>query len=165
MKCEHCDKPAVVHETIIKSGIDTEVHLCAEHAIAAGYPLPLEQPIADIFPQLAAVAKVEGASTKERSSKCHACGLTFASFRKTAMLGCATCYDAFMPMIEQVIERAQVGATHHLGRSPKGGAEVERTQLLRAKLMRDLESAVATEQYERAAKIRDELKALDTTLP
>lgn len=165
MKCDHCDKPAVVHEIVIRNSVSTEVHLCAEHAIAAGYPLPIEQPIADIFPQLGSVAKVEGIRTKERSPKCQACGLTFTVFRKSATLGCPACYDAFMPMIEQVIELAQCGATHHVGRSPRGGAEAERLQNLRAKLMRDLEISITAEQYERAAKLRDELKALDTPKP
>jgi protein-arginine kinase activator protein McsA len=70
-----------------------------------------------------------------------------------------------MPMIEKVIESAQDGATHHLGRSPVGGAEIERVQNLRVKMMRDLEAAIAAEQYERAAKLRDELKALDSPSP
>ncbi|MSR44025.1 MAG: hypothetical protein EXS15_01515 [Phycisphaerales bacterium] len=165
MKCDHCDKHALVHEIVIRNGVSAEVHLCPEHAIAAGYPLPIESPIADIFPQLAAAVKVEGARSKERSQTCHACGLTFGEFRKTATLGCPACYDAFMPMIEQMIERAQAGATHHVGRAPTGGAEAERSQVLRAKIMRDLELAVASEQYERAAKFRDALNALDAPPP
>lgn len=165
MNCDHCDKPAVVHEIVIKGGDSKEVHLCSDHAIAAGYPLPVEQPLADIFPKLGSVAKVEAAKSKERSAKCAACGLTFTIFRKSATLGCPACYDAFMPMIEKVIESAQDGATHHLGRTPVGGAEIERVQNLRVKMMRDLEAAIAAEQYERAAKLRDELKALDSPSP
>ncbi len=164
MKCDLCDKAAVVHEIIIRNAISAEVHLCAEHAIAAGYPLPVEQPIADIFPQIAEVAKVEGAKSKERTSRCGACGLTYPAFRKSGHLGCPACYDAFSPALDQVIERAQAGATHHVGRSPRGsdgGAHAERVLAMRAKLMRDLESAIAAEQYERAAKLRDELKAFD----
>ena len=70
-----------------------------------------------------------------------------------------------MPMLEQIISRAQGGATHHLGQSPDGGVEAERIQILRAKLMRDLDAAISAEQYERAAKLRDELKALDSPDP
>ena len=99
MNCDHCDKPAVVHEIVIKGGDSKEVHLCSDHAIAAGYPLPVEQPLADIFPKLGSVAKVEAAKSKERSAKCAACGLTFTVFRKSATLGCPACYDAFMPII------------------------------------------------------------------
>ncbi len=164
MKCDLCDKAAVVHEIIIRNGISAEVHLCAEHAIAAGYPLPIEQPIADIFPQIAEVAKVEGAKSREKAARCEACGLTYSAFRKSGQLGCPACYDAFSPALDQVIERAQAGATHHVGRSPRGsdgGAHAERVFAMRAKLMRDLESAIASEQYERAAKLRDELKAFD----
>ncbi len=175
MKCDICDKAAVVHETLIRNALAVEVHLCAEHAIAAGYPLPIEQPIADIFPQLGEVAKVEGGISggvsasvsvskgKERVPRCTACGLTYTAFRKSGHCGCPACYDAFSPALDQVIERAQAGATHHVGRSPTGdgGANAERLQAMRAKLMRDLESAIASENYERAAKVRDELRLFD----
>ncbi len=166
MKCDLCDKAAVVHEIIIRNGVSAEVHLCAEHAIAAGYPLPIEQPIADIFPQITEVAKVQGTGGKERTPRCSACGLTYPAFRKSGHLGCPACYDAFSPALDQVIERAQAGATHHVGRSPRGdgGQQSQQRQAMRAQLMRDLESAVAAEQYERAARLRDELKAIDESV-
>ena len=35
-KCDLCDKPAVVHEVTVKNGVKKEMHLCEEHADAAG---------------------------------------------------------------------------------------------------------------------------------
>ncbi len=36
IKCDYCDKPAVVHEVTFKNGQKNEVHLCEEHAQEAG---------------------------------------------------------------------------------------------------------------------------------
>ncbi len=41
LKCDYCDKPAVVHEVTVKNGQKNEVHLCEEHAQEAGVALPL----------------------------------------------------------------------------------------------------------------------------
>jgi protein arginine kinase activator len=162
MKCDLCNKAAVVHEVIIQGGKSTELHLCAEHAIEKGLPVPMQQPLADILPALGGVVKVEGAIGKgQQQARCPACGLTFSEFKKSGSLGCPACYDSFMPMIAQVIERAQAGATAHVGHSPAPSHDAERVQRQRSKLMTDLEQAIAAEQYERAAQLRDELKALD----
>lgn len=162
MKCDLCNKPAVVHEVIIQGGKSTELHLCAEHAIEKGLAVPTQQPLADILPALGGVVKVEGViGRSQQQARCTACGCTFADFKKVGSLGCPACYDSFMPMIAQVIERAQAGATAHVGHSPAPSLDAERVQRLRSKLMTELENAIAAEQYERAAQLRDELKALE----
>ncbi|MSR29072.1 MAG: DNA helicase UvrB [Phycisphaerales bacterium] len=163
MNCDRCPKAAVVHEVTIRDGVTREVHLCAEHASEAGYSLPTEQPVAKLLESFlaAAAAGVAGSPAQERSKGCAACGLTFAAFKQAGALGCAACYDALMPMIGQIIERSQGGAVAHVGRRPVGSESVQRTQAVRAKLLRDLEAAVTAEQYERAATLRDEIAALD----
>jgi protein-arginine kinase activator protein McsA len=66
-----------------------------------------------------------------------------------------------MPMLGDIIERAQAGATAHTGMHPRGSDDSQRVQAVRASLMRDLEAAITAEQYERAASIRDQLTSLD----
>ena len=57
-------------------------------------------------------------------------------------------------------EGAQGGALQHVGRAPtRAAGDAQRSALLK-KLMRDLEAAVAAEQYERAARLRDAIKDL-----
>lgn len=159
MKCDRCNSPAVVHELVIRDGVTREVHLCAEHALAAGLAVPAVQPVAEVLLHIAKSSPSEGARGRALSS-CASCGLSFAEFRKTGTLGCPGCYDSFQPMLGQVIERAQAGGTAHVGRAPKAAAEVELRRVRREKLMRELESAVTAEQYERAARLRDELAAI-----
>lgn len=162
MKCDRCDKKATVHDVLIKEGKPIDIHLCTDHAIEAGYSVIPEVSLQVI------TGKAKGASAqlplgahREKPMKCAACGLTFAAFRKTGRLGCSACYDAFMPTLGAVIERAQAGATSHIGRRPTGSDEVQRRQDLRMRLLKEIEKAIAAEQYERAAQIRDEIHKLD----
>ena len=159
MKCDHCENPAVVHELLIRNGTTKEVHLCAEHALAAGLAVPAAQPVAEVLLHIAKSTQGESARTRALAS-CTGCGVSFAEFRKTGTLGCPACYDSFQPMLGQVIERAQAGGTAHVGRAPKAAAEIELRRVRREKLMRELETAVSAEQYERAARLRDELAAI-----
>ncbi|MBX3355330.1 MAG: UvrB/UvrC motif-containing protein [Phycisphaeraceae bacterium] len=157
-KCDHCDKPAVVHEVVIRNGKTSEVHLCAEHAQAHGFeipPLPVTTLLSKIVEQHGEVRRGKGTGT------CPGCGLTVLEFRQSGILGCPSCYDAFQPDLGTLIARAQAGATHHVGRAPSGSPGRVERGLQRARLLQELQAAVAAEQYERAARLRDRLHALD----
>ena len=56
--CDHCAKPAVVHNTVIVGGKVTEVHLCEEHASAAGIQMPGHAPIDALLARAAVSAGV-----------------------------------------------------------------------------------------------------------
>ena len=91
--------------------------------------------------------------------------MTFGEFRQMGTLGCPDCYEAFNEQLSSLIERAQNGATHHRGKTPaRAGGSVDR-QLLVQQLVKELNQAVAAEQYERAAKLRDHLRNLTPERP
>jgi protein arginine kinase activator len=165
MKCDLCNKAAVVHEVTVRNGIKKEVHLCETHAKEAGIVLPGQQPINQLLTQF--VISQSGkpakaaAQSKVQAKVCSGCGLSFAQFKQTGRVGCAQCYDAFDPELGALIERAQNGGNHHTGKSPKrAGTSIDR-QLLIQRLVRELDHAVAAEQYERAAQLRDRLNSMD----
>ena len=110
---------------------------------------------------------------------CPGCGMTFARFRETARLGCASCYTHFEKTLGPLIARAQEGATHHIGKLPKravtcastpenkrslmevlGRAE-ERARKMAA-LRDQLHTALTSERYEQAALIRDQIEQLQS---
>jgi protein arginine kinase activator len=159
MKCDLCDKPAVVHEVTVRSGMKKEVHLCEVHARDAGISLPATPPINQLLTQF--VISQAGKPSKQVNKTCTLCGLTFAEFRHTGKVGCPECYKAFEEQLLPLIEKAQNGGTSHSGKSPRrAGTSIDR-QLLIQKLMKELEHAVAAEQYERAAKLRDRLSSME----
>ena len=65
-----------------------------------------------------------------------------------------------MPQLGTVIERAQAGAVHHVGRAPRRLEGLADRAAMRSKLLQELDAAVAAEQYERAASLRDRLQSL-----
>lgn len=162
MKCDFCDKPAVVHEVTVKNGVKKEIHLCEAHAKEAGVAIPTHQPINQLLTQFVMSHSAKAGAAAKR--KCASCGISFGQFRQSGTLGCPDCYEAFEKQLAPLIERAQNGATHHRGKSPRrAGSSIDRPHLIR-QLTKELDQAVAAEQYERAAKLRDRLRSLDTEL-
>lgn len=158
--CDHCDQPAVVHETVIKGGVAKEVHLCETHAAEFGYgPGSGPVPVASLL-----TAFVAGPVTPNAVRGCPGCGTTLGQIRQTGTLGCSECYATFESALAPIVQRAQAGSVGHVGRGPTAASAREAKVALRAKLVRELEEAVASEQYERAARIRDRIHELAGTL-
>ena len=113
--CDCCPNPAVVHETIVRDGVRTEVHLCAEHAIDRGYLLPTNVGQALVVGKLLEKATQAAA----RSVKaCPSCAMTMQGLRETGLVGCSDCYRHFEEELAAIIGRTQEGAATHVGRHP-----------------------------------------------
>ena len=87
---------------------------------------------------------------------CPRCGMTYAEFRRGGMLGCADCYRAFHKPLEELLVRVS-GNAQHTGRKVAVKMAIDRKK---QKLMR----AIAEEEYETAAALRDEIRALTAQL-
>lgn len=161
MKCDLCNKPAVVHEVTISGGEKKEVHLCLEHAQAAGVAIPGQQPINKLLSQFVIGKKNPPGQGQAR---CGGCGCTFAQIKQTNLIGCPECYRAFSEPIATLIEQAQYGNSEHVGRIPQRMHTPSHNEIRARKLMRELDAAVTAEQYERAAELRDRLDELTTDL-
>jgi len=166
MQCDYCDNPAVVHETTVKNGLTKQVHLCEAHAKDAGIMLPGQGAAPKMDQVLTQFVISKSAKAKRTPKKaCETCGMTFADFRQGSMLGCPACSAAFEQELTPIIERSQGGGGHHVGKSPsRSGCSIDRQREIR-QLIKDLDDAVATEQYERAAALRDRLKSLEVSFP
>jgi protein arginine kinase activator len=92
---------------------------------------------------------------------CENCGITWAEFRQSGLFGCANDYVAFEKDLTPLLQRAHEGATHHVGKVPtrRGGTGVPmKRQIDLTKLRKELAKAVEAEDYERAAKLRDQIR-------
>jgi len=91
---------------------------------------------------------------------CAGCGLTFAEFRKSGLFGCDKCHEAFGVHIKKLLKQIH-GQNTHEGKEPlelSGEVEVKKKiKRLRSKLDRYVKS----EEYEKAAEIRDRLIDLE----
>lgn len=165
MLCEDCKKnQACVHLTQISNGKKEEKHLCQACAKAYGdFIFPEEQKFS-VNDFLAGMFHSNLADAQQpQEETCPNCGMTYRDFSRTGKIGCSVCYKTFAAKLEPILRRIH-GASGHTGKIPKRtGGRIElrqRCAALRAALQRH----VAKEEYEEAAKLRDEIKALESAL-
>jgi protein arginine kinase activator len=169
MKCDKCDNQAVVHLIEIHNGQKVEKHLCEEHAVEEGVTVKVTNaPINELLEKFVLKHSGQSEPGSEDSTMpaadlvCGDCGMTYTEFRKGALLGCPNCYVAFEAPLMPLLERAHAGGTQHLGKVPRQIGLDERRQHRLMQLRRELDDAVAGEQYERAANLRDEVRQIES---
>jgi len=159
MNCDVCgEKEATVFLTQIVDGKMQKVNLCEACSKAKGVNDPTGFALADLLLGLGAAQQIEkGPSVL----KCEVCGFTQADFKKTGRLGCSDCYDTFAEGLADMLSNMHKG-TQHTGKVPARLAKrLKLDQQIRS-LKSDLDQAVASEEYEVAAQLRDTLKQLET---
>ena len=94
---------------------------------------------------------------------CPLCQITWLDFRNTGRLGCPHDYEVFrddlLPLIENIHDE-----TRHAGKVPRRAPQGTQRQAEMIQLRNELKRAVAAEDYEAAARIRDRIKGLDQPL-
>ncbi len=169
MMCEDCGvRPAKFHLTTIINGDRVERNLCP--ACMAKHQKQL--PGID-FSNLAGLLSsiLEGRNAAEQEQReteyedlvCEQCGMTYAEFQKGGMLGCANCYQAFRQPLTALMQRVH-GNTQHAGRIPGGVHSGVSIRMNIERLKQKLQRAIAEEEYEQAAKLRDAIRALNIQL-
>lgn len=91
---------------------------------------------------------------------CPHCGRSYADFQKTGKFGCAQCYETFRAPVAATLKQIHQNTTH-TGKLPSRSAEGLKQQRRMAELKQQLSKAVAEEDYETAAKLHKEIKAID----
>lgn len=168
MKCDYCDKKATVFLTQLAEGQMKKICLCESCAKERGVTDPTGFSMADAL--LGNFQKaVSGTVTAPTAVKpmgsgkhCPQCGFSMEDFQKVRRFGCASCYKVFASELAPMLRGMHKGATH-VGKVPQGLIEshfrIQRIEELQAKL----DQAIASESYEEAAELRDEIRKLDET--
>jgi protein arginine kinase activator len=167
MKCQRCPKPATFHITDIERGKPKEFHFCDEHArqhlspsTEAGEKAEISS-LAEKLSQGTLEAPREMTSVEKQV--CPVCQMSFQEFRNTGRLGCPYDYEVFrdelMPLLENIHEE-----TRHTGKFPRRAPRdpVRQTELIQ--LRNEQKRAIAAEDYETAARIRDKIKSIENDL-
>lgn len=158
MTCQRCKAEATVHLTESVDGRVREIHLCGACARKTGLPLPAQAPdlALDSVVQGLIIAHV-GELVGDLARKiCPLCGIKFMEFRIGGRLGCPNDYQAFAAGLLPLLKRSQNGVTRHVGKTPKRPPSTSTDNHL--KLRARLRDAVAREDYEEAARLRDTLR-------
>ena len=160
MLCARCKKrQATVHLTEVIEGKKIEKHLCEQCAVEEGITIKSHVSLNDL---LSNFLQSQGAASEEASSLiCPECGVSFMEFRQNGLLGCPNDYEVFAKPLEPLLERAHGGAAVHIGKLPARAGVDDRRHHDLIRLRRQLDEAVKVEDYETAAHLRDEIRALD----
>ena len=169
MTCEECGvRPAKFHLMTIINGDRVERNLCPTCMAKHQKQLPgLDfSNLAGILNSILAGRDEEEQARQDAEYEgcaCEQCGMTYAEFQKGGMLGCAGCYQAFRAPLTAMLQRVH-GNTQHAGRVPAGTHSGVSIRMNIERLRQKLQRAVADEDYEQAAKLRDAIRALNVQL-
>ena len=80
--------------------------------------------------------------------------------KRVRRFGCSDCYGTFSDEVSQMVRGMHKG-TSHIGKVPEGLMAIQFRNQRVEELRSRLDQAVASESYEEAAGIRDEIRNLD----
>ncbi len=168
MLCQSCQKKqANTHIKTIVNGELTEMSLCSECASKLGYGNVFSH-MFDLGSLMSGFMGEPSTSALAPEEKCPMCGSTFYAISKSGKVGCAECYNVFYDKLLPSIKRIH-GNTVHAGKRAgdsashklpaQSSAEVQKDET--AVLKRQLDEAVKSQEFERAAQLRDRIKELE----
>ncbi len=164
MLCQNCHKNlASTRYAEVVDGKVSDVHLCQdclaahEESVSTGFEFSSPSPF--VNRKKADLGEVK----RESRQMCRACSTSLKNIMDTGEVGCSVCYDTFPAELESFLEGIQVGLNHR-GKVPRlDDARVRVRAELQSKRAL-LKTALGMENYEEAATLRDEIRALEVGL-
>ena len=161
--CEECGvNEACYTISVMMGGQVTQRHLCADcmarmnMSIATGNVKHL---LSAIMSAITGTVAEPAEETPREDVVCARCQTTLSQFTKSGRLGCPACYRAFREQLTPMLQQIH-GRVEHAGRKPLDDEAAQRRRDVYDRLTRQLEQAVAVEDFETAAILRDQLKHL-----
>jgi len=163
MLCSICkEKEATVHYTQIIGDKMQKVDLCEACSKTKGINDSSSFSLADLMLGLGASQEIEEASGGVQL-KCSRCGYSQEDFKKSGRLGCPECYKVFADGLEGLLKTMHKG-TRHVGKVPEALRQNRDLSDRLKTLQRRLAKTVEDEDFEQAAKLRDEIKQTSAKL-
>ena len=169
MICNQCgERPASVIVKQMRQGQLTERHLChvcaaENHSLNIAFeqdPMAIHQLLSNWFPnQQKTVHPV-----RKETAVCPTCGFTFTNFLELGKFGCANCYEAFDSHLDEIFKRLHNGNTEHTGKIPASYGSTLKIKKEIEELRKQMKVSIESENFEEAAKLRDEVRALTSQL-
>lgn len=159
--CDICHThPATFHYRENRDGVKKEMHLCAHCAGEKGIGIKEMFSVEPMAPFSLFSAKSPSFAGE---SICPVCRTSLAQIRKRGVFGCAGCFDAFASRLDMT---PFVGKGYQGERLVKKEEQTEKPDEKKeetieeslAALRDELKRAVAEENYEKAATLRDEIR-------
>ena len=174
MLCEKCKaREVTIQYTEVVNGVRTEHNFCAQ--CASEMDLGQDFPLGRLLSGLLGLGTGSPKEEKYAHVVCPTCGTSYEDFVKNSRFGCPDCYEVFDLLISDKIKQLQ-GSDSHRGKKAKNAG---REEIIRqkdetlsavedsleeriARLYACQQAAVKREDYEEAARCRDEIRKLKT---
>ena len=162
MLCQSCEKrQATTHIKTILNGELKEYSLCSECASRLGYGSFLGDYAFDLDRLFGSF--FDGFTGDKSSRRCKLCGSSFEDIAKSGKVGCAQCYEEFYEELLPSIQRIH-GRTNHTGKLARSAGTEVKVKNEIAKCKAELEQAIKTQEFEKAAELRDKIKELEKNI-
>lgn len=172
MLCQECgERQATLHFTKIVNGQKTEFHICEVCAKEKGEALPGFNNSFSIHNLLSGLLSFDTAGgsgplnqTHSQTLQCKKCGLTYSQFSRSGRFGCAECYKTFGDRLEPLFRKVHSGNVAHHGKIPRRSGNLIHTKRQIQDLKNQLQQSISNEEFELAAKLRDQIRELEHSL-
>ena len=161
MQCDVCaKKKATVHLTEIIDEQMSEMHLCEECARQKSSQMEQQFGLADLLAGLGDFSK-QIKDAEKTNLVCTNCAMSYDDFRKFGRLGCSKCYESFKTHLSTLLKKIH-GSNQHFGKTPARIPQVERKKIENLQdLKNQLLTAIQTEDFEKAAQLRDKIREVE----
>lgn len=166
MLCQECgQRPASLHFSKIVNGDKSEYHLCEACAREKGEIIPGTSGGFSIHNLLSGLLNFESIDQDKRPVsqehlRCEDCGMTYSQFSKLGRFGCSSCYKYFNNRLDPLFKSVH-GSAVHTGKVPiRAGGQI-RVKRQVDELKHRLQDSITHEEFEVAAKLRDEIRMLE----
>jgi protein arginine kinase activator len=159
MLCDKCKKnEATTHIKTNINGVVSSHNLCAHCAAQYGgspFGMGISQMLGSFFDG--------GSAPVGKTVRCPQCGASFEEIAASGKVGCDKCYEVFLDRLVPSLERMH-GRSKHVGKAPAvhlAQAEQHSAADELDRLRAELRAAIEVQEFERAAELRDKIKALE----
>lgn len=163
MLCQNCQsRIANVHFSQTINNNKVEMYLCEQCAREQGQ-IGFGEPfgISDFITGLMGAGKSSTyVKSLPKQLSCDKCGMSYEEFQKQGKMGCGNCYEVFNDRMEPLLRRLH-GNTEHTGKIPGNASVKMKTSKEIEQLKTLIEKAVQSEEYEKAAELRDRIRSLE----
>ena len=163
MLCDICKKnEATIHIQEIIGGQKKSLHLCSDCAAAREEKNGLDFGAFNLAGLLYKLAGEKSAPEQPQTPLlvCENCRWDEKKLKNTGRLGCGNCYKVFASLLSPALKDMHNNTTH-VGKQPAGkGTDLCALHRELAELQRQLQQAIATEDFESAAVLRDSINDL-----
>lgn len=158
MMCDNCGKnPATTHLKTVVNGVVHQSHLCAYCAAKEGYNNFGSLSLTNLLTSMFSDSIGTGHSANKR---CECCGCSFSDIVESGRVGCSECYTTFRDELMPSLNRLH-GKAFHIGAAPEKEASAKKQEITIKELREKLSRAVENEEFEEAARLRDEIRAIE----